>query len=276
MRWDRYLLGASYYPEWWPEPQWDADFAAMAELGFNTVRLGEFAWSRIEPEPGLFRHRLAGARHRPGPPAWAWRGPVHAYRRRAGLAVAGPSRHPRRQRKGRLRFRCPQGLVPVINRLPHRRTPGGCASGDGLRQRSGGGRLELDNEPGYPFHCFDANCRTAFQHWLRDRYRSLPALNAAWCTAFWSQTYTAWEQIGFPLNRGDGGWNPGQKLDYHRFFADQFAGFLREQADTLRRHVGDGAFISTNWPNTHWSVDCFGMGEALDATGWDNYNSAPG
>ena len=26
----------------------------MQEAGFNTVRLAEFAWSRLEPEPGRF------------------------------------------------------------------------------------------------------------------------------------------------------------------------------------------------------------------------------
>ena len=45
-------LGVCYYPEHWPEPQWAEDAARMAELGLTWVRIGEFAWSRIEPEPG--------------------------------------------------------------------------------------------------------------------------------------------------------------------------------------------------------------------------------
>ena len=49
-----FKIGASYYPEWWPESQWDDDFAKMADLGFNVVRMGEFAWSWYEPREGEF------------------------------------------------------------------------------------------------------------------------------------------------------------------------------------------------------------------------------
>ena len=42
-RWDGYLLGAAYYPEWWPSEEWEVDFRQMRDLGINTVRMGEFA-----------------------------------------------------------------------------------------------------------------------------------------------------------------------------------------------------------------------------------------
>ena len=38
-----FLLGASYYPEWWSRDEWEKDFEMMAELGLNCVRMGEFA-----------------------------------------------------------------------------------------------------------------------------------------------------------------------------------------------------------------------------------------
>ena len=47
--WDRYLLGSAYYPKWWPQAEWEIDFRQMQRLGLNTVRVGEFAWSRFEP-----------------------------------------------------------------------------------------------------------------------------------------------------------------------------------------------------------------------------------
>ena len=47
-------LGVCYYPEHWPEAQWAEDAARMAGLGLTWVRIGEFAWSRMEPEPGRF------------------------------------------------------------------------------------------------------------------------------------------------------------------------------------------------------------------------------
>jgi beta-galactosidase len=46
-------LGCCYYPEHWPEAWWAEDARAIAEMGLSWVRIGEFAWSRLEPEPGL-------------------------------------------------------------------------------------------------------------------------------------------------------------------------------------------------------------------------------
>ena len=45
-------LGVCYYPEHWPEAVWAEDAARMVETGLSWVRIGEFAWSRLEPSPG--------------------------------------------------------------------------------------------------------------------------------------------------------------------------------------------------------------------------------
>ena len=45
-------LGVCYYPEHWEESQWATDAARMAALGLTWVRIGEFAWARMEPQPG--------------------------------------------------------------------------------------------------------------------------------------------------------------------------------------------------------------------------------
>ncbi|MCX7740854.1 MAG: beta-galactosidase, partial [Meiothermus sp.] len=48
------MLGVCYYPEHWPRERWAEDARRMRELGLTYVRIGEFAWSCIEPEPGRF------------------------------------------------------------------------------------------------------------------------------------------------------------------------------------------------------------------------------
>ncbi|MEM7318008.1 MAG: beta-galactosidase, partial [Pseudomonadota bacterium] len=48
-------LGVCYYPEHWPEKLWSEDARAMVEAGLSWVRIGEFAWSRMEPTPGDLR-----------------------------------------------------------------------------------------------------------------------------------------------------------------------------------------------------------------------------
>ena len=47
-------LGVCYYPEHWPEAQWTEDATRMAALGLTWVRIGEFAWSRMEPVSGTY------------------------------------------------------------------------------------------------------------------------------------------------------------------------------------------------------------------------------
>ncbi|QPG06712.1 beta-galactosidase [Salinimonas marina] len=48
------MLGICYYPEHWPELQWASDAQEMRELGLTYVRIAEFAWSRLEAEPGQY------------------------------------------------------------------------------------------------------------------------------------------------------------------------------------------------------------------------------
>jgi beta-galactosidase len=48
------MFGVCYYPEHWPQSQWERDAAMMADLGLTYVRIGEFAWSRLEPNPGEY------------------------------------------------------------------------------------------------------------------------------------------------------------------------------------------------------------------------------
>ena len=47
-------LGVCYYPEHWPVARWSEDARRMREIGLSVVRVGEFAWSRLEPSPGAY------------------------------------------------------------------------------------------------------------------------------------------------------------------------------------------------------------------------------
>ncbi len=48
------LLGAAWYPEQWPESRWDADLQLMEDAHLHVVRVGEFAWSTLEPSEGRY------------------------------------------------------------------------------------------------------------------------------------------------------------------------------------------------------------------------------
>ena len=51
---EKLYYGCAYYPELWDEEAVDSDIRHMKKLGINVVRMGEFAWSVIEPEEGKF------------------------------------------------------------------------------------------------------------------------------------------------------------------------------------------------------------------------------
>ena len=44
------LLSVAWYPGQWPEAAWERDLALMEAAGVRMVRIGEYAWSSLEPE----------------------------------------------------------------------------------------------------------------------------------------------------------------------------------------------------------------------------------
>jgi beta-galactosidase len=273
--WDHYFLGAAYYPEWWGPSEWENDFRQMHELGLNTVRMGEFAWAKFEPAEGKFdfdwmdkavaiaaRYKIDVIMCTPtdSPPPWLYQEHndimggnelgAYTYGGRKGYCVNSPDYL--------------KACANITNALAEHygRNPGVIG-------------WQLDNEPGNPFKCFDANCEQAFRVWLQKRYGSLAELNKVWNGGFWSNEYTDWAQIGFPKNSAEGGWQPAISLDYRRFFSGSYLNYLKTQALLLRGKIKN-QFIFTNWPFPQWSVDIFAGAEFLDACAWDNYTSAPG
>ena len=47
-------IGAAYYPELWEESEVDRDVERCKSLKINTMRIGEFAWSKMEPREGEY------------------------------------------------------------------------------------------------------------------------------------------------------------------------------------------------------------------------------
>ena len=79
------LVGTAWYPEQWPQSRWPKDLELMQAAHLDVVRIGEFAWSTMEPRAGeydfawLDRAIAAAARHHiyvvigtptAAPPAW--------------------------------------------------------------------------------------------------------------------------------------------------------------------------------------------------------------
>ena len=232
------MLGCCYYPEHWPEEMWRRDAARMVDAGLRRVRIGEFAWSRIEPEPG----RLA----------WDWLDRAIGVLGDAGLGVilGTPTATPPRW----MLDRHPDMLAIGADGRPRgfgsRRHY--CFSHVGYRdeavritrllaQRYGRHEAvvawQTDNE--YGCHdttlSFSDSARSGFRRWLADCYSSIEALNTAWGNVFWSMEYLDFDKIDLP-NLTVTVANPAHWLDFRRYSSDQVVAFNAAQVAVMREH----------------------------------------
>ena len=270
-------LGTCYYPEHWPREIWGEDAARMAEAGLTWVRIGEFAWSRLEPKPDEYD--------------FAWLDDAISILGDAGLKVvlgtptATPPRwvvdkHPdmlavdaegRTRKFGSRRHYC----------FSHEGYRAECAKiVDKLAERYGRnphiGAWQTDNE--YGCHnttiSYSDAARQAFRDWLRRRYPGkgndgdIDALNKAWGNVFWSMEYDNFDQIDLP-NLTVAEANPAHSLAFRRFSSDQVASFNGLQADTIRKH--SDAPIAHNYMGKITDFDHFKVGADLDIASWDSY-----
>ncbi|KKB63409.1 beta-galactosidase [Robbsia andropogonis] len=267
-------LGVCYYPEQWPRSMWADDATRMVEIGMTHVRIGEFAWSRMEPRDGEFD--------------WTWLDEAVDTLSAAGLklVLGTPTASP------------PKWLIDAHpDVLPVR--------ADGTRWHFGSRRhydissetyrreclrivtamaarygrhpsivaWQTDNELGchdtVPSYSHAALQR--FQAWLRQRYERIAVLNEAWGNVFWSMEYPSFEAIELPhLTPTDA--NPIHLLDFRRFMSDEVASFHREQIAVLRTHA-PGADLLHNFMGFFTTFDHyrFASDSALDIAAWDNY-----
>ncbi|HEY0944687.1 MAG TPA: beta-galactosidase [Opitutaceae bacterium] len=262
------MLGSAWYPEQWPESQWDADLAHMQKAGMNMVRIGEFAWSSLEPSEGNYTldwmERAVAAAAKRGlvtiigtptdtPPAWlTTKYPETLRVSEDGKQLQHGSR--RHFSIGSTKYR--ELCAKIVDQLARRfgRNPHVVA-------------WQIGNE--YTEDSFDGESRRRFHAWLEEKYQSLDLLNQHWVTAYWSQTYDQWSQIPMTTGRA----NPGLLLDYKRFVTDTWRSFQKNQLDVLRRHVEPRQLITTNLGGLGWAnrFDREVISRDLDLISWDQY-----
>jgi len=259
-------LGAAYYPEHWPEERWPEDIRLMSEAGLTVVRLAEFAWSSLEPAEGQFNldwleraiALLASAgiatvlgTPTAAPPAWL----VHQH----------PDLLPVDENGRRIQFgnRCHYCVNSPDLHAATRRIVQAMAERFGSNPHVIG--WQIDNE--YNRVCYCDRCHKLFQRYLAAKFTTLDTLNSHWTTRYWSQTYSAWEQIPIPI----GLHNPGLMLEFKRFVTESYRRFQKLQIDILRPHLRSGAWITHNFMEWYDGLDHYEMTQDLDLAAWDWY-----
>ena len=263
-------LGVCYYPEHWPEARWPDDARRMRDIGLSIVRIGEFAWSRLEPEPGRYDFD------------WLGRAMDRLAEAGLGIVLGTPSAAPPRW----MVTRHPDMLAVDAAGRPRgfgsRRHY--CFSHDAYRAEAAAMAERLsrtfgthpaliawqtDNEYGWDdtVISYSAAARDAFRHWCADRYGDIATLNAAWGTVFWSMEYPRFDDIDLP-NLTVGEPNPAHVMAFRRFASAQVERFNQAQCAAIRAHSERP--ISHNYMGRITSFDHFAVGRQIEIATWDN------
>ena len=89
----------------------------------------------------------------------------------------------------------------------------------------------ISNEYGGECHC--PLCQEAFRNWVKDKYKTVEALNQAWSTTFWSHTSQSFDQVESPSPLGETMLH-GLNLEWKRFVSEQTGDFIEEEIKAIR------------------------------------------
>lgn len=264
--------GAAWYPELWDEEVLKQDIEMMKETGINVVRIGEFAWSEMEPVEGQYDISLfvkvIGWLHEAGidtvmctptptPPVWYSHGhPERMFVDERGTVMGHGSRqhactnHPIFRQKAAA---ITEEIAKAVGRLP------------GLVA------WQLDNEfKSHVAECFCESCLKLWHEWLEERYGTIDRLNEAWGTKIWSEYYYRFDQVPQP---GPAPFlhNSSLRTMYQQFSMEKIAEFADEQAAIIRKY--SDAPITHN-SSVAFHVDNERLFKNLDFASYDTYASS--
>ncbi len=267
----RLLYGADYNPEQWPAEMVEDDIAAMREAGINIVSLGIFSWALLEPSRDEFDFeyldRVIDRLHEAdiavdlatptaSPPAWL----VHEHPEILPIDIDGV-----RLWHGSRRSYCPHGAA-----YRERAVQIATVMAERYREHPALAMWHVDNEYASSVsECFCDASVEAFRDWLERRYGDVTGLNEAWSTTFWGQRYSHWAQIQAP-RRTPAFANPGQHLDWRRFWSDAWLACFDDQAVVLRA-VTPEIPITTNFMHFYPPVDYWEWARHEDVVSDDYY-----
>jgi beta-galactosidase len=264
------LLGSAWYPEQWPEARWETDLTLMQQAHLHVVRVGEFAWSTLEPSEDVYdldwlerainlagKHGIFTVLGTPTatPPAWL------TSRYPETLRIDENGR--RAEHGNRLQYDwCSEKYRALSRQIVEK-----------LAARFGHNPYvigwQIDNEISQT--STDPDTQRQFQEWLKVRYTTLANLNTRWSTTYWSQTYTAWSQVPIPKHGGIDSGNPGLLLCWREFISDTWRSYLLNQIDVIRAHADARQFTTTNTMGFFQYYDHYDTESVLDLAAWDDY-----
>jgi beta-galactosidase len=260
------LHGGDYNPEQWINYPgvWDEDIRLMKAAHCNAVSIGIFSWSMLEPAEGQFTFD------------WLDRVIENLGNANIGFVLATPTG----AKPNWMAIKYPEirRCKPDGTREMQQGRHNHCYTSPVYREKTtiidtklaerygkhpGLVMWHLSNEYGGECHC--PLCKAAFRQWLRERYKTLDALNEAWWARFWSHTFTDWDQVDCI----DGSVH-GLALDWKRFVTDQTVDFMRHEISVIRP-ISPEVPITTNMMGLYTGLNYWKFAPHVDVISWDSY-----
>lgn len=279
---ERMRYGVSYYPEHKKEEELRHDLELLKHSGINTVRMGEFAWCRMEPEEGKYE--------------FGWLEAVVKELGEAGIQTilctptACPpawlvKKHPDILYMDNRRIRRPFGgrRHYCYNNETYRMYSVRIAEklGEAFAGNPYVAGVQIDNEPAQEGtgRCCCPVCTEKFHGYLRQEYGSIEEFNRRSGSIFWSQEYDDFDEIPVPVNTIEVGArnqidayyeNPTVRLQFERFCSTSQKEYQDLQAAALRRFLQVPITTNATGLATN-SIDYFDSTENLDRYAFDFY-----
>ena len=271
-QWDRISLGTCYYPEHWDKKLWHEDLRRMKANGIFTIRIAEFAWNLVEPREGEFTFdffdefldvaeeegmRVIFGTPTATPPVWL----TEKYPEVLNCRIDGVKyRHGMRRHYNYNSPMYQKLSARIVEKIAEHYGKRPCIVG-----------WQVDNEINCETDVFYSESDTiAFREFLKEKYQTLDALNAAWGTIVWNQTYNEWEEIYVPRLTIHNSTNPHQMLDFYRFVSVSAIRFCKMQSDIIQKYKKTEDFITTNGLFGHLDNHKL-TDESLDVYTYDSY-----
>ena len=270
----RILFGGDYNPNQWPKEVWVQDMAYFKDAHINSATINVFSWAKIQPSENEYNfteldeivdmlsnenYDIVMATSTAALPAWM----VKKYPETMSTDSEG-----RQHKFGARHNFCPNSLVyqkyamALATELAKRYS---CNKNISV--------WHINNE--YGGYCYCDNCQKQFRVWLKDKYKTLDAVNDAWNTEFWGHTFYDWDEIVVPNELSEEAWGgmtsfAGISTDYRRFYSDSLLNCYKLERDAVKAIIPD-ALVTTNLMGTFKGLDYFKWAKEMDIVSWDNY-----
>lgn len=276
---EKLLFGVAYYDEYMPYERLDKDIAMMKDAGINVVRIAESTWSTVEPQDNVWDFKsidkVLNAMHKAGikviigTPTYAI--PTWLAKKYPSVLVTTPQgqrKYGARQNMDitdvHYRFHSERVIRKIMEHVKNHPAIIG---------------YQVDNETKH-YGTSSENVQKAFVAYIKDKFKTLDAVNKAFGLDYWSNRINNWDD--FPEVNGtfSASINASLNSEFSKFQRKVVTDFLAWQTKIVKEYAKPSQFVTQNF-DLEWrgysygiqpDVDHFAAAKALDIAGIDIYH----